>query len=49
MPVVTEIAVFDLLPDADLFGTDSPSLVHLKASFSILKQQKGFVQFFWVT
>ncbi|KAK5052483.1 hypothetical protein LTR84_002347 [Exophiala bonariae] len=47
MPVVTEIAIFDLLRDTDLLSPDSPSTVHLEASFNILKQQKGFIQHFW--
>lgn len=49
MTVVTEIAIFDLLPGVDLTDHGSVTLAHLQTAFNVLKQQKGFLQLFWVT
>lgn len=49
MTVVTEIAIFDLLPGVDLLSPNSSTIVHLKDGFNILEQAKGFIRLFWVT
>lgn len=49
MTVVTEMTVFDLLPGVDLVDHGSATFAHLQTAFNVLKQQKGFLQLFWVT
>lgn len=48
MTLTTEIAIFDLLPGADLLDHGSQASQHFRAVLEILRQQRGFLRLFWV-